>query len=49
MNFLDFFLPQECTFCRKPILFDHFEARSRGCGADLNCAIPNCPQLVAAN
>lgn len=39
---------EECTFCRKPILFDHFEARVRGCATDVQCAIPNCPQMVAA-
>jgi 5-aminolevulinate synthase len=45
--------PQECAFCKKPLLFDHFEARTRGvgpnCGPQLNCAIPNCPQIVAVN
>lgn len=43
---------EECTFCRKPILFDFFEARDRvNCGAQqqISCAIPNCPQMVAAN
>lgn len=39
---------QECTFCRKPILFDHFEARVRGCATEVPCAIPNCPQMIAA-
>lgn len=40
---------QECTFCRKPILFDHFEARTRNaCGSEINCAIPNCPQMIIA-
>lgn len=44
---------EECAFCKKPLLFDHFEARERGvgfnCGPDLNCTLPNCPQLVAVN
>lgn len=44
-----FFLLQECTFCRKPILFDRFEARTRdACGDLLSCAIPNCPQMAVA-
>ncbi|XP_055313971.1 5-aminolevulinate synthase, erythroid-specific, mitochondrial [Sitodiplosis mosellana] len=41
---------EECAFCRKPILFEHFEQRTRsgGCGIEVNCAIPNCPQMVVA-
>lgn len=38
----------ECTFCRKPLLFDRFEARTKAsCAAELNCQIPNCPQIAA--
>ncbi|EFA03355.2 5-aminolevulinate synthase, erythroid-specific, mitochondrial isoform X2 [Tribolium castaneum] len=40
---------KNCPYCQKPLLFDYFESRSRleqGCGKDLNCTIPNCPQLV---
>ncbi|CRL02464.1 CLUMA_CG015293, isoform B [Clunio marinus] len=44
---------EECAFCKKPLLFDHFEARTRGvganCGPKLNCEIPNCPQIIAVN
>lgn len=44
---------QECEYCRKPLLFDQLEARTRAntsnCGPiDPICQIPNCPQLVAA-
>jgi 5-aminolevulinate synthase len=39
---------EECTFCRKPILFERYEARVRGCATEINCAIPNCPQMMAA-
>lgn len=44
---------QECEYCRKPLLFDQLEARTRpntsNCGPiDPICQIPNCPQLVAA-
>uniref|UniRef100_U5EVJ4 5-aminolevulinate synthase n=1 Tax=Corethrella appendiculata TaxID=1370023 RepID=U5EVJ4_9DIPT len=38
---------EECTFCRKPLLFDRFEARSASCTAEINCQIPNCPQIAA--
>lgn len=45
--------PEECAFCKKPLLFDHFEARQRNigpnCGPQINCAIPNCPQAIAVN
>ncbi|CAO1412861.1 unnamed protein product [Diamesa serratosioi] len=43
--------PEECGFCRKPLLFDHFEARWRSaqCGSEINCKIPDCPQVVTAN
>lgn len=41
--------PEECAFCKKPLLFDHFEARTRNCGPELNCALPNCPQILAVN
>lgn len=43
---------QACTFCKKPVLFKHFEARVHT-NTDYNtfqaasCMIPNCPQLVA--
>merc|ERR1719189_801118 len=30
-----------CIFCEKPMLFKHYEARTR------NCALPNCPQIFA--
>lgn len=40
---------EECTFCRKPILFDHYEARTRGCATELGCSLPNCPQVAVAN
>uniref|UniRef100_A0A336LZS4 5-aminolevulinate synthase n=1 Tax=Culicoides sonorensis TaxID=179676 RepID=A0A336LZS4_CULSO len=45
---------KECEFCRKPLLFDQLEARTRSnnskCGPmEPLCQIPNCPQLVAAN
>lgn len=40
---------KECEYCRKPILFDHYEARVRSnCAPTFNCLVPNCPQLVAA-
>nr|XP_023020834.1 5-aminolevulinate synthase, nonspecific, mitochondrial-like [Leptinotarsa decemlineata] len=39
---------QECQFCQKPIMFDIFASRSRNCAAEINCNIPNCPQMVAA-
>lgn len=39
---------QECTFCRKPLLFDRFESRTKAsCAAEINCQIPNCPQIAA--
>lgn len=38
----------ECTFCRKPLLFDRFESRTKAsCAAEINCQIPNCPQIAA--
>lgn len=43
---------QECTFCRKPLLFDLFEEREHGhlnAAQQLACGIPNCPQMVAAH
>nr|XP_018902130.1 PREDICTED: 5-aminolevulinate synthase, erythroid-specific, mitochondrial isoform X2 [Bemisia tabaci] len=43
---------EECTFCKKPLLFAHYEARTRGlersCATTLGCVIPNCPQISAA-
>merc|ERR1719468_127232 len=30
-----------CVFCEKPMLFEHFEARSR------DCNFPHCPQTIA--
>ncbi|KAK5638349.1 hypothetical protein RI129_012644 [Pyrocoelia pectoralis] len=40
---------KECTFCRKPIMFDYFEDRNtrNDCSKELVCDIPNCPQMVA--
>ncbi|CAH1153709.1 unnamed protein product [Phaedon cochleariae] len=43
---------QECQFCQKPILFDYYESRENRAFAevfakDIQCSIPNCPQLVA--
>ena len=39
---------KECKFCRKPIMFDYFEARTRNdCSKEILCDIPNCPQMVA--
>lgn len=44
---------QECTFCRKPLLFDLFEEREHGhlnvAQQQMACGIPNCPQMVAAH
>lgn len=37
---------EECTFCRKPILFDEYEARVKGCATTLGCLLPNCPQVA---
>lgn len=38
----------ECTFCRKPLLFDRFEARTKAsCAVEIDCQIPNCPQIAA--
>jgi len=38
----------ECAFCRKPVLFKHFETRTRGIDSmKIDCAIPNCPQMIA--
>lgn len=39
---------EECTFCRKPILFDLYEARTKGCATQLGCQLPNCPQIAVA-
>lgn len=43
--------PEECAFCRKPLLFDRFEARTSAgassCAQELHCQIPNCPQIAA--
>uniref|UniRef100_A0AAG5CTY1 5-aminolevulinate synthase n=2 Tax=Anopheles atroparvus TaxID=41427 RepID=A0AAG5CTY1_ANOAO len=47
--------PAECAFCRKPLLFDRFEARTKSsssaaassCAAEVICQIPNCPQIAA--
>lgn len=41
----------ECSFCKKPLLFDHYEARTRQF-SDLEkcapfCSLPNCPQMVS--
>ncbi|XP_058447324.1 5-aminolevulinate synthase, non-specific, mitochondrial isoform X2 [Malaya genurostris] len=39
---------EECTFCRKPLLFDRFESRTKeSCTAEIKCQIPNCPQIAA--
>lgn len=39
---------EECTFCKKPLLFDHFEKRVFNILADgLPCSIPNCPRAEA--
>lgn len=32
-----------CIFCDKPMLFKHYEARTR------DCNVPNCPQLIAVS
>ncbi|XP_055642485.1 5-aminolevulinate synthase, erythroid-specific, mitochondrial isoform X1 [Toxorhynchites rutilus septentrionalis] len=38
----------ECAFCRRPLLFDRFESRTKStCAAEINCQIPNCPQIAA--
>ncbi|XP_026466616.1 5-aminolevulinate synthase, nonspecific, mitochondrial-like [Ctenocephalides felis] len=39
----------ECKFCRKPLLYDHYEARTRGnkYKSAEPCTIPNCPQMIA--
>lgn len=37
---------EACTFCKKPLLFDHFEKRVFNEMAALNCTIPNCPQAA---
>ncbi|XP_044741391.1 5-aminolevulinate synthase, erythroid-specific, mitochondrial [Chrysoperla carnea] len=43
--------PTECEFCRKPLLFDHYEERVRSnkstSNINISCKIPNCPQLIA--
>lgn len=44
---------QECTFCKKPVLFKHFEERVHSkLGTRMPtfhpCMIPNCPQLASA-
>jgi len=42
---------KECEYCRKPLLFDQLEARTRfgKCAPkEPMCQIPNCPQLIAA-
>lgn len=39
---------EECTFCKKPLLFDHFEKRVFNVMPDgFDCTIPNCPQAAA--
>lgn len=43
-NYIIFLFQQECAFCRKPLLFDHFEARTRE-----PCMEAKCPQFVAVN
>ncbi|KAK3910612.1 5-aminolevulinate synthase, nonspecific, mitochondrial [Frankliniella fusca] len=44
--------PKSCTYCQKPLLFEHFEARVRNsnqnCGPTPQCKLPNCPQILAA-
>lgn len=44
--------PKSCTYCQKPLLFEHFEARVRNsnqsCGPSSHCELPNCPQILAA-
>lgn len=41
--------PKECQFCQKPILFQHFESRTRNCKTEVFCEEPNCPQMVQLN
>ncbi|XP_046407281.1 5-aminolevulinate synthase, erythroid-specific, mitochondrial isoform X2 [Ischnura elegans] len=39
----------ECEFCKKPLLFKRYEARTVAeCRRDVSCEEPNCPQLVAS-
>jgi 5-aminolevulinate synthase len=41
----------ECTYCRKPVLFEQLEARTRymtGHAVQGLCNIPNCPQVALA-
>lgn len=40
--------PETCDFCRKPLLFDFYESRTRSNSMDMNCQVSNCPQKVAA-
>ncbi|XP_034231167.1 5-aminolevulinate synthase, erythroid-specific, mitochondrial isoform X3 [Thrips palmi] len=44
--------PKSCTYCQKPLLFEHFEARVRNsqnsCKPFSPCELPNCPQMIAA-
>ncbi|KAJ1520081.1 hypothetical protein ONE63_004304 [Megalurothrips usitatus] len=46
--------PKSCTYCQKPLLFDHYEARvhnsevNMGCRPTAPCELPNCPQMIAA-
>ncbi|KAG5680152.1 hypothetical protein PVAND_009677 [Polypedilum vanderplanki] len=37
-----------CEFCRKPLLFDYYESRTRSNSPDLECQVSACPQKVAA-
>lgn len=38
---------EECTFCKKPLLFDHFEKRVFNIMPEGGlCNIPNCPQAI---
>ncbi|CAG9804830.1 unnamed protein product [Chironomus riparius] len=40
--------PEACQFCRKPLLFDFYESRTRSNTHDSDCQVSNCPQKVAA-
>lgn len=37
---------EQCTFCKKPLLFDHFEKRVFNLIPEGLCNIPNCPQAT---
>ncbi|KAK6641239.1 5-aminolevulinate synthase, nonspecific, mitochondrial [Polyplax serrata] len=38
----------ECSYCRKPLLFQKLESRVHNDVA-VNCELPNCPQILVAN